>query len=387
MGDPARFVEESFDRSPHRWRSGGFADLLSLAEVDAALTGGGLRFPAVRLVRDGEVLDPKGYTRRARTGATAFSDLLDAPRALDLFAEGATVVLQSLQRWWPALARFSRGLELALGHQVQVNAYLTPSGAAGLAPHHDTHDVFVLQVEGAKHWTVGEPVLPLPLPRHRSDHAAAAGQPTVLELEMSAGDALYLPRGYVHSARAQEGVSLHLTVGILATTVHDVLRRLVDRAADDERFRRSLPVGWADDGALAVGAVKSAVAELIRWLELVDPEPVASALQERFWSRRPQVLGGQLLELVALDRLDDSTPVRRRPGAICRISLDGERVLVVLGDRRVELPAATEPAIRLLVDGGTHRGADLADRFDVTSRLVLVRRLVREGLLVTAADA
>ena len=134
---------------------------------------------------------------------------------------------------------------------MQANAYLTPAGAAGLAPHHDTHDVFVLQVAGAKHWAVRAPVVDTPLPRHVSDHDVAAAQPVLFEDEMRPGDVLYLPRGYVHSAAAQQGVSLHLTIGILATTVHDVLRTLVDRAGDDVAFRHSLRPGWPYDDAAA----------------------------------------------------------------------------------------------------------------------------------------
>ena len=42
-----------------------------------------------------------------------------------LTAAGATIVLQSLQRWWAPLTAFSRQLELFLTHPVQVNAYVT----------------------------------------------------------------------------------------------------------------------------------------------------------------------------------------------------------------------------------------------------------------------
>jgi bifunctional lysine-specific demethylase and histidyl-hydroxylase NO66 len=290
-------------------------------------------------------------------------------------------VLQSLQRWWPPLSAFCRELELELGHQVQANAYLTPSGAAGLAPHHDTHDVFVLQVAGAKHWTIAEPAFPAPLRRHGSDHGQAATQPVLFDADLGPGDSLYLPRGYVHSARAQQGVSLHLTIGVLATTVHDLARRLVDRAADEEVFRRALPVGYPDDPALAVRAVKDTVAELLSWLERLDPEPVAEDLRDRFWRRRPQLLGGQLLQLVELDRLGDDSVVWLRPRSAARIVSVADRVVVGLGDRRVELPAVVEPVLRRLTDGRRHRVGDLADLIDGPSRIVLTRRLIHEGLL------
>lgn len=301
---------------------------------------------------------------------------------LDRFAGGATVVLQSLQRWWEPATRFCRDLELVLGHATQANAYLTPAGAAGLAPHHDTHDVFVLQVAGTKHWVVREPAVDAPLRRHVSDHEAAAARPVLFEVDLHQGDALYLPRGVVHSAAAQEGVSLHITVGVLATTVHDVLSALVESAGDDAAFRRSLPAGWAFDADAAAAAVKSAVADLVDWLGRADAAEVASRMRDRFASRRTPLLDGQLLEIVGLDSLDDDSVVVRRPGIVATLDvIGGPSLRLSLGDRRVELPAPLEPALRRLLDGSPHRVGELADLLDGPSRLVLARRLVREGAL------
>jgi hypothetical protein len=394
VGDPERFLAGPHGRGPHLHRSGGsFEDLLSLADVDEALTGRGLRHPAVRVVRDGEVLDRDRFTRTARTGRARVDDLVEPGRLLDLFADGATIVLQALQRWWPPLAALCRDLEVALGHPVQVNAYMTPPGAAGLAPHHDTHDVFVLQVVGTKRWTLREPVLAAPLDRHRSDHAVAAAQPVLLEAELGPGDALYMPRGVVHSAATQQRLSLHLTVGILATTTHDVVRRLLDRTADDVAFRRDLPPGYALDPDLARTAVAGVVQQLVGWLDRLDDQDTAAVADEvrgSFLTGRPPRLGGQLLELAGLDVLDDATVVRRRTGTLCTVTRhDGEPPVlqVTLGDRQLDLPPSLEPAVRRLLDGRPHPVGGLADMLDQASRLVLVRRLVREGALITEPAA
>jgi lysine-specific demethylase/histidyl-hydroxylase NO66 len=382
--------------APHRWRHAeAFDDVLSLADVDRALTGSGLRRPAFRVVRDGEVLPPGTYTRSARTGATRIDDLIDTGRALELFAGGATIVLQGLQRWWAPATRFCRDLELVLGHAVQANAYLTPPGAAGLAPHHDTHDVFVLQVAGTKHWVVREPAVDTPLPRHTSDHDTAAAQPVLFEADLVPGDALYLPRGFVHSAAAQQGISLHMTLGLLATTVHDVLRQLVDMAGDDVTFRRSLPSGWPYHDDTATGAVKAAVSDFADWLGRVDTAEVARQMRDRFVANRTPVLDGQLLEIVGLADVGDDSVVVRRAGTIGALALDppsadprhgGEpgRLRLTLGDRQVVMPAELEPAVRRLTDGAPHRVGDLADLLDTDSRHVLVRRLIREGAVWTS---
>ena len=71
-------------------------------------------------------------------------------------------------------------LEQVLEHPVQANAYFTPRDSQGLAVHHDTHDVFVLQLAGTKAWTIHEPVLADPLPSQPwKGTAADAGPPIV----------------------------------------------------------------------------------------------------------------------------------------------------------------------------------------------------------------
>jgi lysine-specific demethylase/histidyl-hydroxylase NO66 len=380
-GDAAEFSSSALGLRPHRHRSEGFGDLFSLADADESLASRGLRRPAVRLVQNGDVLPSSKWTRRARTGSVWIDDLVDPAKTLSLFAEGATIVFQSLQRWWPSVAEFCRSLEDALGHPVQANAYLTPAGAAGLDPHHDTHDVFVLQVHGSKSWIVREPVLANPLPHQHSDHQEAAAQPVLFEAELEPGDCLYLPRGFVHSARAQREASLHLTLGVLATTAHDVARDLLERAvASEVGLRRALPALGSTD--ITSGDVKSVIADLIAWLESADAADIAGELQT---SRRTRAasLAGQLRELVALDTVDDATVVRLRDHTAYDLRTGGDELAIGLAGRTLRLPPTLHAAVEVLLDGGAHPVADLATWLDEPSRLVLVRRLIREGVLVT----
>jgi lysine-specific demethylase/histidyl-hydroxylase NO66 len=384
VGDTGRFLAEHWSAAPlHRPDAdvGAFADLLTLDDVDGIVSSSLPRTPSFRLVRDGRPLDPARYTRPTTLGGRQVTGAGDAGLVWKEFSAGATIVLQSLQRTWPAVAAFCRDLELQLTHPVQANAYVTPPAARGLSVHHDTHDVFVLQVAGAKQWAVHPPVLELPL--RSQPWKASMGPPAdpLLDVELRPGDSMYVPRGFPHSALAQDGVSVHLTIGVLAWTGEDVARELVRRAAEHLPLRRPLPVGFADDDDAATAAVAGAVADLRDWLDAVDPKSVAQTLARRFWSTRPAVLAGHLRQLCLVDGLDDSTVVRRRPAAVCRLSRAGHRVEVVLADRVLRMPAALEPAIRRLAAGEPLCVADLDPWLDTQSRHVLVRRLVREGLL------
>ena len=306
----------------------------------------------------------------------------DPGRIFDEFRAGATIVFQGLQRSCAPLTRFCRALELELSHGVQANAYVTPAGSRGLGVHYDTHDVFVLQLAGAKAWTVHEPVLANPLPSQPWKGTAADAGPPVLSVDLQAGDCLYVPRGFLHSARAQEALSAHLTIGVVTTTWHDVIRELVADMAEEPELRRALPPGYAEEPAALATGVEEALARLRKWLDGVDAEAVAAATARRFLAGRPPILDGQLRQLGMLDGLGDGSLLRRREGSVCHMVKAGGRLIVVLGGgRELDMPAPLAPAVVRIVAAEAFRLADLGDLLDGPSRLVLGRRLVGEGLL------
>jgi hypothetical protein len=224
-----------------------FTDLLSLDAVDELLSRRGLRTPFLRMARDGTVIDPKRWTRSGGAGAEIADQVADEAVG-ELFADGATAVLQGLHRTWPPIIELATQLALDLGHPVQVNAYITPPSSRGFAAHYDVHDVFVLQVAGEKRWTIHAPVLVSPLRSQvwqdrPNGGGGAAAEPPVLDAVLTPGDALYLPRGYLHSAEALGEVSVHLTVGVHSVTRFAVAEALLDAAADDPALRGSLPLG------------------------------------------------------------------------------------------------------------------------------------------------
>jgi uncharacterized RmlC-like cupin family protein len=304
-------------------------------------------------------------------GGQPVDDLADPRRVYELFGGGATIVLQSLHRFWPPLARFGRDLELALTHPVQVNAYVTPPAAQGLGLHHDTHDVFVLQVHGRKRWEVRHP----------------DGRPgeRLLGAELAPGDCLYIPQRFPHAARTAETASVHLTVGVVATTWGDVARRAVTSAVEGALSGEPLPAGYAADPATLTAGLAEQLTEVRRRLDKLDPAAIAEAAADRFWSSQPPLLAGQLQELLALEEIGDDTMVRRRPGAVCRLRRREDRLEVLLGDRTLLMPARLAPAMRVVLAGERLAVADLAGYLDPPSRLVLVRRLIREGLLESVA--
>jgi hypothetical protein len=109
---------------------------------------------------------------------------------------------------------------------------------------------------------------------------------------------------------------------------------------------------------------------------------IVDARAESFLSTRLPTVRGGLVDRMALGGLDDETILRRRPGTVCELRQTGEVLHVLLGDRRLEMPAWLEPAMRRIASLEVFSVGDLASEVpDRESRLVFARRLVREALL------
>jgi bifunctional lysine-specific demethylase and histidyl-hydroxylase NO66 len=370
--DPDAFLEGIWGRRAavdQATDDAGFEDLLALDDVDRFLTSTALRTPFFRLVKAGERIPEATYTRTGRTGSRDVTGIADPARVAALFEDGATIVLQGLHRWSEPVARFCRDLELELGHPCQVNAYVTPRGAQGLDLHDDPHDVFVLQTFGRKRWEIH----------------AAPNEPSrdPIHTELAPGGTIYLPTGTPHAARAQDDLSGHLTVGVHVTPWREVLRGVVDAMleADDDR----MPAGWTRDPAAVADDLRSRIVTLAERLRGVDELEEVERRRDRFLSVRPQIARGTIAERSAPIQVDDRTVVRRRSGSVCELRIADGALVALLGDRRLEMPAWLEPAMRAVADLAASEPlvvGDLSPRLGpASSRAVLVRRLIREGLL------
>ncbi|HUD31664.1 MAG TPA: cupin domain-containing protein [Variovorax sp.] len=248
--------------------------------------------------------------------------LADTDKVRRCFEEGATLVVQLLDRFEPRFGRLCTGLSATLGHPCQISAYLTPPGARGLDIHHDWHDVFVLQIEGTKQFRTYEPVLARPLNGMSLNAGALREMPPTTRPLLGPSDVLYLPRGVPHAADAGGDGSLHLSLGVLAITwasllaelagemyfapplAHNVAARMLYRPIDLDRAAVHAVeglCGWLRDQ----GAQRLAALAALRFVQSFgtrpplspDAAPPAMAIE-------PSSGGGLLLDPKGSRRLD-----------------------------------------------------------------------------------
>src|SRR6478735_10777564 len=336
-----------------------FADLFSAAAVDELISARGLRTPFLRMAKNGSVLATSTFTRSGGVGA-GIADQVADDKVLAQLAGGATLVLQALHRTWPPLIRFGGDLARELGHPVQINAYITPPENQGFAAHYDTHDVFVLQVAGSKRWTIHRPVIDDPLPtqtweQHRAQVAARATEEPLIDTLLRPGDAMYLPRGFLHAAVAQGEVSIHLTVGVHPVTAYDLAKEMVVAAATDRELRRSLPMGVDVTDPMAMREhVESAAKRLsvaVAQAGPADLDHVARRVgRQQVGESRPAPLG-PLAQLAELREVTPGTALQLRPGLRPTLRRAPDQLTLDVIDSTISWPVQLHGALLVAVSG------------------------------------
>ena len=308
------------------------------------------------------------------------------------------MVLQGLHRLWPPLIEFADQLAADLGHPTQVNAYITPPSSRGFSPHYDVHDVFVLQVAGEKHWRIHAPVLRRPAahpalerPRGRG-RRGRRGEP-VIDAVLRPGDALYLPRGFLHSATALGEISAHLTIGVHPVTRWAAAESALDLVRDPRRRRpvaarlppprrrpgrpRRRPRRRRRRDRRPAGLARAG------W----TPTDVADRLRARTWAQvRPEPVA-PLAQSTAAAALSADTVLRLRRRLRCALR-DGDDGGVDAARRPAHALASrreARAALTALLAAGELKVGDLPG-LDRAERLVLARRLVTESI-ATVPDA
>src|SRR3954468_14654410 len=252
----ARFLEDIWECGHlHVARNdGGYFDwLFSPRDLDALFCRDNLRYPALRLFLKGEQLEPHHFTRTWNYEGASYPDFVDIERMYALLDQGSTINILDLEGLWASVASMNRGLESDIGASVNSTAFLTPRTADNIPAHYDMVDVFALQISGSKRWRLWPSVTGLPVlsatSRHYTIDDAAIGEGRlVADVELKAGDTLFVPRGMIHQAITTDSHALHITVIVNPTKRWDILRAAVEAAlralaSDPDARRAALPLG------------------------------------------------------------------------------------------------------------------------------------------------
>ncbi len=376
-----QFFRDSFEKKHlviRRDQPDYYSKLLSSKDIDWALTTLGLSVPEVNVTQADKTITSEDFAYG--------SGFVDSVAVNQLFAEGATIILSNLQERLPKLANFCRALERTFSARVQTNIYFTPANSQGFKAHYDGHDVLVLQVEGTKEWRIYDTPVVLPIQEQAfNPHDVPIGDLTD-SFVLNPGDMVYVPRGLTHDAVSTDQTSLHITTGLMTRTWADVMVEAVRMLAlNDAEFREGLPPGFASEGFDDSNATAK-FETLKSKLASADLGPVLESARDDFISTRLPRAHGQLSQLAKLPELTRTSIISARPNLIYRINDvpgkggEDDSVAVSVQGTVINLPAFAKDALAYALSAKNFTVADMPGELDEAGKIVLVRRLVREGL-------
>ncbi|QQX78620.1 cupin domain-containing protein [Shewanella sp. KX20019] len=140
------------------------------------------------------------------------------------------LLVQALNHWYPDSANFIDAFRFIPDWRFDdlMASFATPGG--GVGAHIDNYDVFIIQGEGERHWTVGE----------KGQYAPKNNDPTtpliegfspIIDVVLEKGDMLYIPPGYPHQGQTLT-TAMSYSIGYRAPSQQELFSALADALID-----------------------------------------------------------------------------------------------------------------------------------------------------------
>jgi len=193
-----------------------FDSLFQYSDLNKILNNSTIPHPKLRIYKEGKL--------------TIFRDF---GSILNAFYEGSTIIIDQIHLYDQRLRKLVSNTSKELGEQTLLNLYLSPPGISAFHPHYDSHDVYIIQLEGKKSWKI------------YGKNGMGVKKP-IIDCILSKGDLLYIPKGFWHSAIATDETSLHITLGAPVRTGIDFLMWLTNDLYNRELWSSGFPIKIQD---------------------------------------------------------------------------------------------------------------------------------------------
>ena len=365
------FRDNYWEQKPlvvHRGDPGYYGDLFTLQDFDDAIT----RDPSY--VKIANAATNKAATHSGGTAAGLEGVLAD-------MREGDTLVLDQLHHRDPKLGALCRLLGPEFGHRFQTNLYLTPPHGKGFTPHWDNHDVFILQVLGSKHWKIEKERRAFPNTSNKMDNEGRELRGECYAFTLKQGDLIYIPRGFVHAAECGAEPSLHITLGVTAVFLEDLLHAIIKAAVQrDDRLRVALPLGFMQRSQSEL------VNRAIEVLREVADETFLNAVVDQFKDELvktyPLDVSRQVLDFFQPNPLTVEDAVGPRRGIVYRVHNGDDSVRLNFGGRTITFNSFFKEPLDFALNTPAYAIRDIAGDLEDEEKVVFIERLMQEGLVI-----
>ncbi|MBU2938377.1 cupin domain-containing protein [Lacinutrix sp. C3R15] len=357
-----------------------YNQLLTRNVFDLFLNEQNVKYPDVQLVGTSIDFKHREYLHPDNS--------INLPKLYKFYAEGATINVVGLNNYLMSLGELCDHLTKETSHRYQTNIYCTPKEKQGFNTHYDSHDVIVLQIHGSKEWEIYDNPVELPLKGPQNFTPEMDLTPTLKQnITLKEGELLYIPRGVMHNAKTTDTSSIHITLGLMGTSMFKLVSNSIANAATNNvEFRKYLPFGYINDKQLKDEIIQS-YKKLIGQLENdIDLNTIINDMEDEVIKQVPSKLVGQL-ELI--DGLNENkidyynSTFSLRKNILIKYEVVDEELIIKANGLEHSFPDYVYNTFHIMYTKDRFNFKELETDLDDEGKEVLLEHLITEGLVFT----
>lgn len=300
------------------------------------------------------------------------------------YANGYTIILNTAQLRWKPISKICSELSNDVFGRVGANIYLTPPNSQGFKAHYDSHDVCILQTEGTKKWKVNN-VPQLPLPSHHDSlrnefYKIDPEKDTkdAIEVELKAGQRLYLPRGTIHSGmNSGDSASVHITFAMFPITWTDFfVSTIIDGSIGSAELSKTVPFELLQD----LQSDKSKIAVKTKFKEVFDGANFDSLWRLMYARNNALLPGGGVQSIHNIDSICIESTLKIREAAEIFVDTSNSNTWLSVTGKKIKVAETTIDYFYYIMEHPTFKLSELPNNLSTESTILFGKWLIRMGI-------
>lgn len=350
---------------------------LSIELLDEYFTNARLRYPWVKLVKQGSEIPLKEYRNERLSKVT---ELIDNDKLFSFLDQGASLVSNSIDKSFGPIGLYCRALEKELSVKVWANLYVSPPKSRGFGIHQDTHDVIVIQLAGKKNWQI--------YPREENHGPRKPGLDDIpeAEFELKENELLYLPKNYPHMAfAADDGPSVHLSLGLEGLYWSDLVNQFAKKINEDPDFNQRIPIPLEGEKAYQY-FMESFKKKWKGWNEKLNPTELLNELNTATNHQTNAQMEGRMSDWLGLNEIDENSYLKKRPYVAHSLENQGKEVILRFQNKKLNFPFFIASLLESLLKEEAFQLKNITVEQTEKEKIAFAKMLIKKGILTIHQD-
>ncbi|MBW4891124.1 cupin domain-containing protein [Mucilaginibacter sp. HMF5004] len=357
-----------------------FDSILTKDDINAFLARKDIIYPFIRIIKDGHSLSKYEYIKASEEPDY---NIIDTDKVFDVYNGGGTIAIQKAQLSISKLSDFCDSIEYETDISTNANVYVTQKNTSGFNTHYDTHDIFILQIDGKKTWRLYDSLLDLPLSSQIiSDEESKKYKDVVpaIEIELLPGDMIYIPRGFVHDTFTTDNSSIHITLGVFPYTRVDFIKKILLKAEQEKEFRKFLPTKFSTDEEKEY-FIKNFKLYIKNFIDEISFEDLLNSFDNNFLATRYPNNKNRFANSSQIVNMSLRSIIKLRDNVSYKYISNSNSLAILFYDKEITFPLYLKETIDSILQTKQLSVTELRGPIDNNSKMLIAKRMVLSGLL------